>query len=134
MIVEPQNNAIHELILHINHEKKTTVLVRKHEALETQYPTESLKKGDVVLAKIKGKDVISMSCPNFEENKGGKIHVKYLHNGLTMSYKAITLELAKENETWGLYTSTPDKKQIHKLTLKPRRIAGLLIGIQSIDF
>jgi hypothetical protein len=134
VIVEPQNNAIHELLFHTDPTQNLTSLVRKHENKETHYLTELLKKTNVVLAKVKGKEVILMSSPNYTEHVGGEIQIKYLHNALTMNYKTTTIALQKENGAWGFYTTGPQKKQIHTLTVKPRKIAGILIGIQTIEF
>lgn len=133
VICEPQQNAIHELVLDLDGSDNVSSLIRRSLSGQTVFPNQLLQGGDVVIANTKGKDAICLSCQGYNPKDGGFLVIKYLYNGLTNNYKAFYMVLEKEGSEWTLFTPPPYKQKIHSLRIKPRKLAGVLVGIEGIE-
>ncbi len=98
----------------------------------TIYSIKELQTKEVVVSMHRDKKVILLSCPNYNPSVGGPFNIKYLHNGLTNSYKTLSLWLEKDGEGWQISTPPPRKNKINALKVVPRKLAGVTIGVQHL--
>lgn len=137
IISDPEGGKIHNLFLELNQNSHIINLIRE---LEDQSNKQVIKMTDlmenpVVLAQASGKDILILSCTNCSPDSGGNIKLKYLYNGMTMSYRDLNMKLlfSQETKRWQLFTGGNESQTIiQSLRLVPRVIFGQLIGIKRI--
>ena len=159
VISEPEENRIHDFLVYVDEASNLKFLVRKsspkiqthpieefgdtptipieaEEEIQT-IPIEDLTAGEVVIARASDKAALLISCPEFEMEKGGVFVIRYLYNGVMMSYKTLEVKLkrvkgsADQLDSWVLMTK--GDALIKTLHLVSRKIFGTLIGIDRID-
>ena len=66
---------------------------------------EDLRRKPAVSAKTEGRDILVLHCRGCSGERGGKFELKFLYNGITMSYKSLKLEFRYNGKQghWDLY-------------------------------
>lgn len=129
---DPEFDTIHDFYLSLDEQDNVFSIIRCSLRSQTVFPNSELRSKDVVIASLKDKNVILLSCPNYNPSFGGAFVIKYLHNGLTNSYKKMTLWLEKDQQGWHLTTPPPHKNRVSAIKVVPRKIAGITIGVQNL--
>ncbi len=130
---EPQFGAVHDFILDLDDQDNIACLIRRSDESQTTFSTAQLQESDVSIANTKGKDVILIHCPDYNQEIGGFFVLKFLHNGLTNQYQALYMSLEKTDQGWELFTPPPHRQKIQTLRIVPRKIAGVLIGVKHVE-
>lgn len=90
-----------------------------------------LKTSDGVIIERRGSyNVLNLKSDNFDYDRGGKIIIDTLYNGLTGERRSVDLELAKDKNSWKLFRND---KIVSKFHVKVNKIiiAGT-VGIKTI--
>lgn len=131
------NNEVYTLI--VNVDDSTQVLkelfkdtyVNGSKVRRDVLNAEDLKtKNGVILERRDNFNVLNLKSDNFDYDRGGKIVIDTLYNGITGERKLYDLELAKDQTSWKLYKN---QKPVSKFHVKVNRviIAGT-VGIKTI--
>ena len=135
IISEPEGGVVYKLFVDIDKDNNLQALVRVNENNEESVITyESLSQSEVVLARASGRDALILGISDgFQQDVGGKIYMRYLYNGISMSYRTFSAELQGLPQTeakWKFISNSGDR--IHFLRLIERKILGRTIGIEDI--
>ena len=131
IISEPENNLVHKLILVMKADGEIIQLVRKSASSIQVFTPEELIQGEVVLATVQGRKAVILSCKGCEKSQGGNLKLSYLFNGVTMTYRSLSMRFVRDGADWLLYTQ--NMKPIRRLKLVSRIVFGQIIGIKRID-
>jgi hypothetical protein len=129
---EPDNN-LHRFFLNINQEDYVSSIIRRCKIGQYIYPIQELQIREIAISKHRDKEAILLSCPNYDHDQGGPFVISYLHNGLTDSYREITLWLGNQNGEWQVSTPPPEQKKVTVLKVNLRKFAGFTVGIRNIQ-
>ena len=129
IISEPENNKIHNFLLELDKNKDILSIVRTSGSDRQEIGINLLQEGDYVLLSQSNRDVIIIQCPQCDSVHGGELGIKYLRNGLNMTYRTLNLTLRRMNDDWGLFYG---ETKVNSLRIKTRKILGQVIGIRKI--
>ena len=130
IISEPEGGAIHEFLLELDENDHIVNILRKNgEDLQRISIIDVINK-EVVLAETSGRKALLISCKNCTVNQGGEVNLKYLHNGISMTYKNFKMNIVYRDNNW--FLTTLDNQRIDSLRLVSRKIFGRIIGIAEI--
>ena len=121
ILVDPENFSLIE-ILRLDRNKNVT----------DSFPVNNVNRG-ITLMRMEGKDIIKIKGHGLDMQSGGTFDLIYLNNGINDRYKAIRLDLRRENfvsNSWGLYTQNGTR--IHSMYFTLNKIFGRTIGIKEI--
>lgn len=130
IISEPEAGLVHSLSALTNENGVLQGISRKSINNEQLISADDLLHKEVVVASASGRDALLVSCQDCNVSSGGTIKIRYLYNGITMSYESITLKMVYANSLWMLQTH--DLQQVKTLRLVANEIFGQIIGIESI--
>lgn len=131
IISEPENNKSHDFSLMVDGNGDIVELMRKSGNDVQKFSLEELVGKDQVLLRAEGRDVIILQCPNCDAVHGGDVGIKYMRNGLSMTYKVFKMVLRRSGDTWKAFTIKNEK--INSLRIKSRILFGQLVGIKKIE-
>lgn len=132
IIVEPQDDKVHELVAVIDEETSVILgMIRRSDDTVHEFTFEELVNNEVVLAEVSGRDAITVQCADCSDSDGGELKLKYLYNGMNMTYRNFFSSLAGSTDEWAL--KTDDGTVIYNLKMVTRSIFGRTIGIKRID-
>jgi hypothetical protein len=135
IISEPEGGAVYKLFVDIDKDNNLQALVRinanKEEAVITY---ETLSQSEVVLARASGRDALILGLSDgFQQDVGGQIYMRYLYNGISMSYRTFSASLRGLPQTEAKWKFISESgRRIHFLRLIERKILGRTIGIEDI--
>jgi hypothetical protein len=87
-------------------------------------------KDGVILEKRDNYNVLNLKSDNFDNDRGGKITIDTLYNGITGERKTVDLELAKDTNNWKLFKN---KVAVSKFHVKVNKVIVLgTVGIKTI--
>ena len=131
IIVEPDGNRLHKIFLDLGAALEVIHFVRQAADNKQVIPFEDLDNKEVVLAQAGDRDAVLLGCENCKNDQGGRLNLKYLYNGITMSYRNFPMIIEKNAEgKWLLYTT--DWVVISSMRLLTRSIFGQVIGIDGV--
>jgi|GEM_PF-2800033 len=133
IISDPQDGLIHFLNLELDEQGSILNFIRQIENSDDKQIVSmlDLMKKPIVLARAADRDILILKCHACTPENGGGLQLDYLHNGMTMSYKNLKLDLVKDGE-WKLFPSKNKENKIVSLRLVPRVVFGQLVGIKEI--
>ena len=134
-ISEPEDNRVHDFILHVDEQDEINFLIRRSGDATQEIAMEDLLNGEVVIARSSDKDALLLSCPSFDMEEGGVFVIRYLYNGIIMTYRTFELKLVKVHypegqDSWVL--KTVDDILVETLHIVSRKILGTVVGIKEI--
>lgn len=131
IISEPENNKVHDFVLMVDGNSDVVELMRRSGNDVQRFSLNDLVEKDQVLMRSDGRDVIILQCPNCDAVHGGDVGIKYLRNGVSMTYKVFKMVLKRSGDTWEAFTTKKNVK-INTLRIKSRKLFGQLVGIKKI--
>lgn len=131
IISQPEGNLVHDLLLQLKDNGDIKNIIRRSSNSVQQINPENLVRGEVLLARAEGRDAVFLSCIGCTMARGGNLKLRYLYDGIFMTYKNFEMRFARRGKTWELQTSKGEK--IHRLTLVSRTIFGRVVGIGEIQ-
>lgn len=130
IISEPEGGLVHSLFM-ISDEHGSFVRLLRHSRVDEQkISPEELMRGDVVVAKSDGRDALLLSARSCNLLTGGDFTMKFLYNGIFMTYHSVDLKLAHEANGWVLRTASGVK--VETLRLVSNTLFGHVIGIEDV--
>lgn len=104
------NQEVYKLIVSVDNNTQTLQGLRK----DTYFNGKIIKRDDlnpldlktengIILEKRGQYNVLSLKSDNFDYDRGGKIIIDTLYNGITGERRTIDLELAKDKANWKLF-------------------------------
>jgi hypothetical protein len=136
ILSEPEDNLIHTFLLGEHQSGNVIDVVRRTGDAVQFIKAKEIKDDFVVVAQAEGRDAVLLKCEECNINsteglRSGVIVLRYLHNGITNSYRNFSMDLRKVENIWNLYKKDTDTI-IERLTLKSRKIFGRIIGIDDV--
>ena len=132
-----QDTKVDRLLLVLDERQRATHLIHRRQNSDDRRYTEAQLRNGVALKEQAGKKVIELSTVKFKPERGGKILVRYLVNGLPpASYASKTLKVERKGKTgWGVFDGRDSRpiKTIHFLVNK-LAVFGVeqVVGIRKI--
>ena len=111
IISEPEGGIIHDLLVELNQDDSIENIIRRNPSNTQTINFRELSSGEVVLAEAAGRKALLMSCPQCSVNSGGVVHLRYLYNGMSMSYRTLKMNIIYRDSKWLL--ETLDNKKIN---------------------
>lgn len=127
IVSEPQSGLEHRICLVLDAEGRITEMIRRGAFGETVTSADDLIRGRVALA---GGGALWASCPGCDAQRGGRLRLEYLHNGVTGRYVSRALRLEQFEGSFRL--ASEQGHTIRRLRLTARRLFGALIGIGDL--
>lgn len=131
------NKEVYNLVVNVNDSSQSLISLYKDTFVNGQkIKRENLISNDLntkegmILEKREKYNVLNLKSENFDNDRGGKILIDYLYNGITGERKFIELELAKDKNSWKLFRG---KVSVSRFHVKVNKIIVLgTVGIKSI--
>ena len=130
IISEPEGGIVHEFLLELDENDHIVNILRKNGGDLQRISIIDVINKEVVLAETSGRKALLISCKNCTVNQGGEINLKYLNNGISMTYKNFKMNIVYRDNNW--FLTTLDNQRIDSLRLVSRKIVGRIIGIAEI--
>lgn len=127
---EPEDDAQHLIRLLVDREGRIHGLVRRMGRDREAFTMAELERGPVVLGRAGGREALDLRCRPCDPERGGTIELRYLHNGLFGSYRALSLRLERAPD--GAFRLADATGPVPTLRLTSRRWLGVLIGVDRI--
>lgn len=128
------NNEVYHLIVNVDESTqaltdlyKDTYISGKKIRRDHLNPLELKSKEGVILEKRDHYNVLNLKCENLDLDRGGRITIDSLYNGITGERKQEDVELAKDKDSWRLFKG---KKVISKFHVRVNKV--ILIGTVGI--
>ncbi len=130
IISGPEEGRIHRLSLGLEDDGSLKYLIRKSSTDQNIYSKNDFFDKDAVLARASERDALLVRCMGCTASQGGRIRIKYLYNGISMSYKKLDIKISRRGKRW--YLLDKRNRKIKTLKLIKREIMGRTIGIDKI--
>ena len=130
IISGPENNRIHRLNLALEEDGSIKSLIRRSSTDQSIYSVTEFFNKEAVLARASDRDALLVRCKGCSPSAGGEIKIRYLYNGISMSYKSLVLKIGKRGKRWFLFNRR--NRRIKSLKLIKRELMGRTIGIKKI--
>jgi hypothetical protein len=126
-------SGVLEVNLTIDSNSKATGFIYALNNEETPVSLVALPTG-IVLFKMSGKNVATLSSKNFNPEQGGPLTLTYLHNGLQDSYQNFNFALARQGQNWDAYVTESNgiPRNFISMFLKAYKLFGKVVGIDRI--
>ncbi|MCM2255646.1 MAG: hypothetical protein NDJ94_08245 [Vicinamibacteria bacterium] len=131
VVSEPEDGLVHELVVVDDGQGRVVAVVRRSRVDSTTTTVDELARGPVAMARAHGRDAILLACLACDPLSGGDLELRYLHNGITGSFRALPLKVERAAGRFRL--ATRDDREVRQLRLKSRTWLGILIGIAEIE-
>jgi len=93
-------------------------------------PEDLKTKDGVILEKRDNYNVLNLKSDNLDFDRGGRIVIDTLYNGITGDRKQVDVELAKDKTSWKLFR---DKKAVSKFHVRVNKVIVIgTVGIKTI--
>lgn len=100
------------------------------EARSSTFKTDDGRSG-ILLAEMKGREIVKLFSNNFSDHQGGNIEVEYLTNGITGRRERQEFDLMRNGDQWALYFQG---RPVSKLKFLSNRKAFVgTIGVKEIQ-
>ncbi|MBC7537959.1 MAG: hypothetical protein H7281_04010 [Bacteriovorax sp.] len=131
------NNEVYNLVVSVNDTTQTlknlfkdTFVNGKKIRRDDLNALDLKTKDGVILEKRDNYNVLNLKSDNFDYDRGGKIIIDTLYNGITGERKTLDLELAKDKNSWKLFKN---KVAVSKFHVKVNKVIVLgTVGIKTI--
>lgn len=131
------NNEIYNLVVEVDETTsslkslyKDTYVSGKKLRRDVLNPTDLKTANGVILEKRDNYNVLNLKSDNFDYDRGGRIIIDTLYNGVTGERRNTDLELAKDSGSWKLFKN---QKAISKFHVKVNKVIIIgTIGIKTI--
>lgn len=128
---EPEGGRVHDFVAEVDEDFNLINVIRRSGDASHVIPASDMVGQEVVLAETSGRAALLISCvEDCDLSIGGVIQLRYLYNGLMMSYRAVKLRIQLQDSQWRLLTL--DGEHIETLRLVSRIVFGRIIGIREI--
>lgn len=114
------NQEVYKLIVIVDNNTQTLHGLRKDTYLNGNIikrddlnPLDLKTENGIVLEKRGQYNVLNLKSDNFDYDRGGKIIIDTLYNGITGERKTIDLELAKDKASWKLFRNKIAVSRFH---------------------
>jgi hypothetical protein len=131
------NNEVYDLVVKVNDTTqsleelyKDTFVNGKKIKRDKLNPDDMKTKDGCILEKRDGYNVLNIKSDNLDLDRGGKIVIDTLYNGVTGERRQVDLELAKDKTGWKLFKGS---KIVSKFHVKVNKVVILgTVGIKTI--
>ena len=131
------NNEVYNLVVTVDDNTQTLKGLFKDTYLNGDIirrdilnPLDLKTETGMILEKRDTYNVLNLKSDNFDYDRGGKITIDTLYNGITGVRKTIDLELAKDKKSWKLFKN---KAAVSKFHVKVNKIIFFgTVGIKNI--
>lgn len=125
------NEKKYDLVVEVNENNHIEQIItkRKPRPKIKRYPTTVLDK-EITLVKTLGITIVGLTCHKFSPSKGCPITINYPSNIALGSFKDFNAEIRVVNGEWKILANN---RPFQTMSLKSKRILGLLVGIKSIE-
>jgi hypothetical protein len=128
---DPEGGIEHTLSLAFDAHNRVECLVRRTGRDSEVFSFAQVRTG-ATLASAGGRPVIRLSCARCDPERGGRVRLSYLHNGIINSFNVLDLDWRRGPDgTLALYR-VGGTDPIRRLRMTSRRFLGILIGIDEI--
>jgi hypothetical protein len=104
------NNEVYNLVVNVDDNTQTlknlykdTFIKGKKIRRDDLNPLDLKTSDGVILEKRDNYNVLNLKSDNFDYDRGGKIIIDTLYNGITGDRRSVDLELAKDQNSWKLF-------------------------------
>jgi hypothetical protein len=94
------------------------------------YKPDQIRKGIPIVIR-EGRQVVIMSAPNIDAEKGGEIILDYLTNGISGNRAKYTLMVSKSSK--GDWQITKDGRTVNELFFRTGKVFGKEVGVSRIE-
>jgi len=131
------NNEVYNLVVNVDDATQTlkdlykdTYVGGKKIKRDHLNPEDLKTKDGVILEKRDNYNVLNLKSDNLDFDRGGRIVIDTLYNGITGDRKQIDVELAKDKTSWKLFR---DKKAVSKFHVRVNKVIVIgTVGIKTI--
>jgi hypothetical protein len=131
------NNEVYNLVVNVDDNTQTlknlykdTFIKGKKIRRDDLNPLDLKTSDGVILEKRDNYNVLNLKSDNFDYDRGGKIIIDTLYNGITGDRRSVDLELAKDQNSWKLFRN---KIAVSKFHVKVNKVIVLgTVGIKTI--
>jgi site-specific DNA-adenine methylase len=131
------NNEVYNLVVNVDDATqslknlyKDTFIDGKKIRRDVLNPDNLKTKDGVILEKRDNYNVLNLKSDNLDFDRGGKIIIDTLYNGVTGDRRTVDLDLSKDKNSWKLFK---DKKAVSKFHVKVNKVIILgTVGIKTI--
>jgi hypothetical protein len=131
------NNEVYNLIVNVDDSTDTLKGLYKDTYIngakirrDILNPLDLKTSDGVILEKRDGYNVLNLKSDNFDYDRGGRIIIDTLFNGIKGERKSYEVELAKDKNTWKLFQKD---KAVSKFHVKVNKIIVIgTVGIKTI--
>ncbi|MDD4976540.1 MAG: hypothetical protein PHY93_19445 [Bacteriovorax sp.] len=131
------NNEVYSLVANVEDNTQTlknlykdTFINGKKIRRDDLNPLDLKNTEGVILEKRDKYNVLNLKSDNFDYDRGGKIIIDTLYNGITGDRRSIDLELAKDQNSWKLFRN---KVVVSKFHVKVNKVIVVgTVGIKTI--
>ena len=131
------NNEVYTLVVHVDDNTQTLKELFKDTYLngtkirrDILNPEDLKAKSGVILEKRDNYNVLNLKSDNFDFDRGGRIVIDTLYNGIKGDRRSYDLELAKDKSGWKLFK---DQKIVSLFHIKVNRVIIVgTVGIKTI--
>lgn len=131
------NNEVYNLVVNVDDSTqslkelfKDTYILGKKIRRDVLNPNDLTTKDGVVLERREKYNVLNLKSTNFDYDRGGRIIIDTLYNGITGDRKNFEVELAKDKQSWKLFKN---EKAVSKFHVKVNKVIVVgTVGIKTI--
>lgn len=131
------NNEVYNLVVNVDETTQTlkelykdTYVGGKKIRRDKLNPDHLKTKEGVILEKRDNYNVLNLKSDNLDFDRGGRIIIDTLYNGVTGERKQVDVELAKDKNAWRLFK---DKKAVSKFHVRVNKVIVIgTVGIKTI--
>ncbi len=131
------NNEVYNLVVNVDDATqslknlyKDTFIDGKKIRRDVLNPDNLKTKDGVILEKRDNYNILNLKSDNLDFDRGGKIIIDTLYNGVTGDRRTVDLDLSKDKNSWKLFK---DKKAVSKFHVKVNKVIILgTVGIKTI--
>ena len=131
------NNEVYNLVVNVDDNTQTLKSLYKDSFIKGEKikrdilnPLDLKTKDGLILEKRDKYNVLNLKSDNFDYDRGGKITIDTLYNGITGFRNSVDLELAKDKNSWKLFRN---KIAVSKFHVKVNKVIVVgAVGIKTI--
>lgn len=131
------NNEVYNLVVNVDESTQTlkdlfkdTYVGGKKIKRDHLNPEDLKTKEGVILEKRDNYNVLNLKSDNLDFDRGGRIIIDTLYNGISGDRKQVDVELAKDKTSWKLFK---DKKPVSKFHVRVNKVIVIgTVGIKTI--
>lgn len=137
-ITNDQNQNVYKFIAETSEETHSITALYKDEYIQGKrvdrgnLSSQDLANSSGVILEQQGaREIVNLKSDNFDLERGGRVTIDTLYNGITGERKAYELELAQSRDGWKLFKGQKAISKLHMITNRKMFVGA--VGVKEIQ-